>query len=177
MKGYPSFLLLAIEVRRSRFGYALFEGPERLLDWGGSAVPPGFAGRAATEAARKRIASVLRRGSPAAIVVDRPRRTKTSPVVPACPVFKSILREAETLKVPVHLLSREEIRAAFRIFPARSKEQIACVLVSEFPELTHRLPLKRKKWEPEKRGMIVFDAIAVGLAYWLRNGTESPPPE
>ena len=26
--------ILAIEARRSRFGYALFEGPKRLLDWG-----------------------------------------------------------------------------------------------------------------------------------------------
>jgi hypothetical protein len=176
MKGNSSFLVLAIEARRSRFGYALFEGPKRLLDWGGSTVPPGLAGRAAIETARKRVASVLSRGSFEAIVVKPPRRTQTGPTAAVGPVFESLHREAAALKIPVYFMSRKQIREAFHILRARTKDEIACVLVGVFPEIIARLPLKRKKWQPEKRGMIVFDAIATGLAYWLRNGAEFTPP-
>jgi hypothetical protein len=171
------FLLLAIEARRSRLGYALFEGPKRLLDWGSSMLPSHLSSSAAVEAARKRAASVLRRRAPAALVLTRPRRTKTGPNVDAGPVFWSVLEEARALAIPFHFLSREEIRAEFCTFRARSKEEIAWTLTTIFPEIISRLPLKRTKWQAEKRGMVVFDAIAVGLAYWMRHGAGPLQPE
>ena len=71
----------------------------------------------------------------------------------------------------MHVLGRDEIESTFCIFRARIKEEIACAIVGIFPELLVRLPPKRKKWQTETRGMIVFDAIATGIAYWQR----SPP--
>jgi hypothetical protein len=168
MTDHPSFLVLAIEARRTRFGYALFEGPKQLLDWGASEIPSGLSDRDAIVFARRQLARVLRRGSPIAIVVARPRRKQNRSTVSDGPMLRSILQEAETWKIPVCCLEREEIRTALCHFRAQSKEQLACVLVSAFPAITHRLPQKRKKWQPERRGMIVFEAIAAGLAYWLQ---------
>jgi hypothetical protein len=175
MKIHSSFLVLAIEARQSRFGYALFDGPKKLLDWGASMLPSGLAGPYALEAARKRIAQILRRASPGAIVVDLPRSVIPE-LATSSPVLRSIICEAEVSGLPLHWLAREDIRSAFRIFRARSKEQIALALIGIFPELGHRLPRKRRKWEPEKRGMIVFDAIATGLAFWIQRGAELSIP-
>ena len=168
--------VLAIEARRSRFGYALFEGPRCLLDWGASTVPSELTGHLATKAARKRIASALLRCHPAAAVVRRPRKIKTRGVMPG-PIFKAIAREAALLQIPVYFISRAEVQEAFRMFRGNTKEQISEVLVGIFPELFTRLPPKRKKWQPEYRGMVVFDAVSVGFAYSQRIGTQSLPPE
>jgi ABC-type branched-subunit amino acid transport system permease subunit len=77
----------------------------------------------------------------------------------------------------VFFLGRGEIQDAFNIFQTNTKEEIAEMLVGIFPELLTRLPPKRKKWQPERRVMVVFGAVAVGFAYWQRNGIQSPPPE
>jgi hypothetical protein len=87
------------------------------------------------------------------------------------PIFKAIRSVGEEHGIPMHVLEGGEIRHTFRIFEARTKEEIACAIVGIFPELLVRLPLKRKKWQPEAHGMIIFDAIATGIAYWQR-----PPP-
>jgi hypothetical protein len=177
MKDRSTFLLLAIEARRSRFGYALFDGPKRLLDWGASMVPSHLSDQCALDAARKRAATVLQRGVPAALVINRPRRTKAGLTATVGPVLRSILSEARASEIPVHFLGREEIRTAFGAFRVHSREEIAWMLTSSFPELLSRLPQKRKKWQPEKRGMVVFDAVAIGFAYWLRSGGEGLSPE
>jgi hypothetical protein len=82
------------------------------------------------------------------------------------PILEAIRSVAEAYGIPVHVLGRDEIESAFCIFRARTKEEIACAIVGIFPELLVRLPLKRKKWQPEAHGMIVFDAIATGIAHW-----------
>lgn len=169
--------ILAIEARRSRFGYALFEGPKRLLDWGGSAVPAELAGKAAAEAARKRITLALRRCHPVAAVIRRPRKMRNERGVTLGPIWRTIVSEATALSIPVYCISSREVRDAFRLLKGGTKEQIAELLVGIFPELLARLPPKRKKWQPEYRGMIVFDAVAAGFAYWHLKGMQFPPPE
>ena len=43
-----------------------------------------------------------------------------------------------------------------------------------FPELLWKLPPKRKIWESEHPIMTMFDAIAMGFAYWQRDGGRDP---
>jgi hypothetical protein len=166
-----------VEARRSRLGYALFEGPKRLLDWGASAIPSELTRLSATKAARKRIASALRRCHPVATVVRLPRKIKSREGKTPGPMFRAIASEAALLQIPVYFISRAEIQNAFRRFQGSTKEQIADILVGIFPELSSRLPPKRKKWQPEYRRMIIFDAVAIGFAHWQRNETELPVPE
>jgi len=177
MKDCHEIRILAFDARRSRFGYALFEGSKRLLDWGASAIAPGSADRTAITMASKRIASLLKFGLPAAVVVKCPRRNNQKPATSMSPIVKAILREAAARRIPVSLMSREEIQQAFRIFRGSTKDEIASILVQIFPELLVRLPPKRKVWQSEHHAMIVFDAIATGFAYWQRKGTQLPPPE
>ncbi len=170
MKRYNEMNILALDVRHSRIGYAFFSGPEWLLDWGASTVPSRCNDRATW--VREKMAALLLHGSPVSIVMRRRRLAKLPENANGAPIFKAIRLLAEENDTPIYILGRDEIQCAFRIFQARTKEEIACALVGIFPELLARLPLKRKKWQPEPHVMIVFDAIATGFAYLRRT---SPP--
>lgn len=169
--------MLAIDVRRNRFAYAMFERPTRLIDWGASAVSPHLANRRARIAMRMRVLSVLRRSHPAMVVVKRPRRTRTGMTRTLGLALRTILNEAAMQRIPVSIITRKEIQMAFRARRAQTKEDIALVLVGIFPELAPRLPVRRGKWRSESHRMIIFDAVAAGIAYMQQIGGQSPPPE
>jgi hypothetical protein len=158
--------ILALDVRNSRIGYALFAGPKQLLDWGTNTVPSQCKNR--TQWIKRRMEQLLRHGSPVSIVMKQPRRAKLSGNASGVPILKAIRSVVEEHGIPMHVLERAEIEATFRPFRARTKEEIACAIVRIFPELLARLPPKRKEWQPEARAMIVFDAIATGIAYLQR---------
>jgi len=177
MNRHSSVRILSIDVRRNRFGYVLFEGPERLLDWGASAVSPKLGRRAAVEAALKRVAPLLRRCHPAAAVVKRPRRTKKGPSATSGPMLGVVQGEAVKLNIPMYFVTWQEVLDAFRVFPAHNKDNIAETLARIFPELIDKLPPRRGKWGTERPRMVIFDALAAGFTYWQRSGTQPPPPE
>jgi hypothetical protein len=177
MNHHSNLRILAIDVRRNRFGYVLFEGPKRLLDWGANAVSPKLDRRAAVEVAQRRVAPLLRRCQPMAAVVKRPRRTKKGQSATPGPMLGVILCEALMLQIPVYFVTRQEILEVFRIFRSHSKDDIAEVLVRIFPELIVRLPPRRGKWGTERPRMVIFDALAAGFTYWQHNGASFPPPE
>ncbi len=158
--------ILALDVRHSRIGYALFVGPRRLLDWGVNTVPAECRKRA--EWIQLKMAELLRRGSPACVVTRPQRLMKLPSNAIGVPILKAIRSATKEHGIPMYVLGRDEIQSAFRTFHVRTKEEIASAIVGIFPELIVRLPLKRKKWQPEAHGMIVFDAIATGIAYWQR---------
>jgi hypothetical protein len=167
MKRTEETHILAVDVRHSRIGYALFWGPKRLLDWGASTVPAQCSNRG--EWIRRTITPLLRHGSPALVVTKQRRRARLPGNANGAPILEAIRSAAEEYGIPMYVLGRDEVESAFCIFQARTKEEIACAIVGIFPELLVRLPLKRKKWQPEAHGMIVFDAIATGIAYWQRS--------
>ena len=49
-----------------------------------------------------------------------------------------------------------------------NKYEVASVLAKQFPALASRLPPKRKIWQSEDYRMGIFDAAAVGVAYFTR---------
>lgn len=163
--------ILAIEVRRSRFGYALFEGPKRLLDWGASAVPRRLTNSAALVAARKRVAAVLRNCRPDTVILRRQRRMKSGKGPASGTMLRAIQHETADQLLAVQFLSRKAIPHAFRAWSAATKQEVAEVLARIFPELLVRLPTKRKAWQPEHQGMIIFDAVATGYAYLNKDDT------
>lgn len=174
MNRQPLARILAIDVRRTRFGYVLFEGPNRLLDWGASSVSPKLQGRAALETARKRIVPLLGRCHPMVIVIKRPRRTKTGKSSTQGPILRTIIQEAVILKLSVSFVRLKEIFELFRGFHCRNKDDISEILAERFPELMARLPRRRGKWGVERPGMVIFDAVAAGVTYWQRDDLQTP---
>jgi len=177
MRNHHEMRILAVDARRSRFGYALFEGPTRLLDWGASEIPADSADRTSIMMASKRVLPLLKLGHPEVVVVKRPRRGSRGSGTATGPFVKAILRAASERQIRVCPMSRREILQGFRIFNGSTKDEIAHILAEVFPELRTRLPPKKKTWQSERHAMIVFDAVATGFAYWQRNVDQSSPPE
>jgi hypothetical protein len=167
--------ILAIDVRRSRFGYALFEGPTCLLEWGAGMVSLSLGRRAAAKAARRRIAPLLLRYRPSALIVRRARHTIAGKSSAHGPLLSAVLRTCMELRLPVHLVSFKDVLEAFQTEHCRNKDDIAEVLARTFPEIAVRLPPRRGKWGTERPRMVIFDALAAGVTYWRRISTEFPP--
>ena len=55
-----------------------------------------------------------------------------------------------------------------------NKYEISCAVADRLPELAAKLPPKRKIWKNEHYRMSIFDAAAVGIAYFARC---KPPAE
>src|SRR5580693_4404582 len=104
MKASEETHILALDVRHSRIGYALFWGPKHLLDWGASAVPPRCNNRA--EWIRRTVTPLLRHGSPALVVTKQRRRAKLPGNANDEPILGAIGLAAEEHGIPVHVLGR-----------------------------------------------------------------------
>ena len=94
--------ILALDVRHSRIGYALFSGPKRLLDWGASTVPSRCSNRARW--IRQKMASLLRHGSPVFVITKQRRIAKLPGNANGAPIFDAIRSVAGEHGIPMHLL-------------------------------------------------------------------------
>jgi hypothetical protein len=167
--------ILAIALRSRRFGFAVFEWPNRLLDWGMVFYP--LNNPAQHVAASKRVASLLTLYIPSVVVVGQTRLLNVSNGSGVRPILRSIRREASSRLIPVCLMKKTEVGEVFRLIHAESKHEIASMLTQMFPELLWKLPPKRRVWESEHPIMTMFDAVALGFAYWQRDGARDPPPD
>lgn len=167
--------IIAIDVRSQQFGYAVFDGPDQLLDYGGGQLRPG--GQRGASLASKRMKQLINLFVPSAIALKRPDRSVTRKHPGIFVIVRALQTEASANLIPHRLILRHEIRDSFAGFAARNKYQVAVTVSQMFPELKRKLPGERKLGDPEHPRMVIFDAISVGVAYWHQNGTSVPPPE
>jgi hypothetical protein len=167
--------ILAIALRSRRLGFAVFEGPKRLLDWGMVFYPLNNVAQHA--AASKRVATLLTLFAPSVIAVRRTRSLNVRIGSGVRPILRLIRREASSRLIPVRLMRAAAVRKVFGQPRTKSKHEIAAMITQMYPELLWKLPPKRKIWESEHPIMTMFDAVALGFAYWQRDGERDPTPE
>lgn len=157
--------VLALDIRRSSFAFALFEGPDQLLDWG----IHGFRGGVNTAKipARAKLASLFEDHAPQVLLV-RKHRSKAKKGIEALSAVAR--REATKRGIPVLPVSREAINHVFA-GQCRNKEEIAAAVSIRFPQLAANLPPKRKIWKSENYWMRIFDAAATGIAYFAEKSS------
>ena len=156
--------ILAIDLRHRRFGYGVFEGHRLLIDWGERAYRA--VGEEEATIASRRLAALLRLFSPSVIVLKKERWERVQGNLRLRPLAEAVARVASEHSVPIHLVGQDDIRTTFHNLGCETREEIAVALARIFPELVWRLPPKRRAWEAEHHRMILFDAIALGVAYW-----------
>jgi hypothetical protein len=165
--------IMAIDLRRSRFGYAVLDGPNSVLEWGSGEIWAD--GKERGDFKNTRLRSALRVSSPATVVVRRSQYRGSLDASLRDRLLGQIRRDADGYSIPVEMISQAEIRMAFHLPKRASKYKIASVIAQRFPELRLKLSAGRRAWEPELHSMIVFDAIAAGLAYLQPDGVSEPP--
>jgi hypothetical protein len=169
-------VILAIDLRHRRFGYAVFEG-HRILRDSGLRVYRAI-GEVEAAMAGKRLVVLLKSFSPSAIVVKRERWDRAQTSFHIKSLAEVMIRVASAHSVPIFLLEQEDVRKTFSNMGCETRDEIAAALSRIFPELVWRLPPKRRPWQSEHPRMAMFDAIALGLAYWQHQSTKlTVPPE
>jgi hypothetical protein len=84
-------------------------------------------------------------------------------------IDEALLQESQERRIPVRYVPRHAVKKAF-LGHDGNKHEIATVLAQRFPALAPKLPPKRKIWQSEDYRMSVFDAAALGVAYFARHG-------
>jgi len=162
--------ILVLDLRHRRFGYAVFEGHRSLLDWGVRVYPA--VGEEETILVMKRLDGLVGLFTPSAIVVKKERWKQPDMKPEIHSVVKGVSLLASSRSIPVHLLPQSDLLNAFAPLGGRTREEIAEVLTRIYPDLLWYLPPKRKIWQAEHPRLTVFDAIALGVAYWQARDVE-----
>jgi hypothetical protein len=163
-------VILAIDLRHRRFGYAVFEGHRVLRDSGLRVYRA--VGEAEAAMASKRLAMLLRSFSPSAIVVKRERWDRAQTNTHIKSLVEVMIQVTSAHSIPIFLVEQDNVRKTFRNMGCETRDEIATALARIFPELSWRLPPKRRAWQSEHPRMAMFDAIALGLTFWQHQSPE-----
>ena len=158
--------VLALDVRPRSFGYALFEGPERLLDWGARSFRKGV--NAVRIPLGEKIEALVDECDPTVVVAKEAQMRKKINSGQRRKMLDVIVGKARHGGIPVRVLGRSAVRDAFATSGFQTKHQVASALAERFAELAPILPPKRKPWQSEDYRTSIFDAAALGTAYFAR---------
>lgn len=161
--------ILAIDPTAKGFGFAVFEERRGLIDWG---VRETRAHRNRQSLARFR--EFLDRYEPDLVVLEDYRAWDGRRPSGIRQLIKSVERLAVTRGIETRMISPQVRDEAFAEAGASTKHQIAIALVERFPELADLLPAVRKLWMSEDYRMAIFDAVALGVAFFHAAQGEAP---
>jgi hypothetical protein len=163
--------VLAIDPTTRGFGFVVFEGPARLVDWG-----VAFVGDDKNIRILLRITALIRRYSPEILVIEDHTSRACRRRARVRELLRSIARLGPTHSITIHRRARRSLRNTFASLGVATKYPIAAALASRFPELAPFLPPKRKPWMTEDARMGIFDAAALAVAYFQSNESHGQPP-
>ncbi len=146
------------------FGWVVFEGPFRPIDWG---LVSARKDKNAT--CLKRLKRLLVRFAPETLVLEAYDRetTRRARRIARLGVRARTLADGQGIETAVY--SRAEIREAFAEVGATTRRDIAEAVARHLDAFRHRLPPRRKPWESEDARDALFAAAAVVLTHH-RNG-------
>jgi hypothetical protein len=153
-------LVLAVFPSTRGFGYAVFDGPRSLIDWGvkGARCPH----QKNLESLQK-IRELTDFYRPDVLVLEdyegpgsrRARRIRT--------LINLVAGHAAEEGMSTAFFSRAAVRTCFGL---ETKRQIAEAIARELPELEPRMPPIRRIWMSEDRRMGIFDAVSLAMTFF-----------
>jgi Holliday junction resolvasome RuvABC endonuclease subunit len=149
---------LAIDPATRGFGFAVLEGPERLIDWGVKETKTDKKRRTL-----KLVGELIEWYRPNIIVLEDTGAQVSRRCNRVEELIEAIAKLAAQSNVKTRRVSKSEIREVFAECPAQTKHEIAIAIGKRFPELAPRVPPFRKPWMSEDYRMSIFDAVALAL--------------
>lgn len=158
--------VLAVAPVSQGLGYAVFEGPTRLVDWGIKRVRTDKNRRAVVQTA-----ALVQLYRPRVLVLEDyagPGSRRRKRIRALIDQLGEVGRQK---RIRTRRYSRGEIAAYFDGPGRVTKEAIARELAQLFPELQPFLPPKRRPWMAEDARMGIFDAIALAITCFADEAT------
>jgi hypothetical protein len=162
MKPFFERRILALSLDWQGFGFAVFDGPNDLIDFG----TRNFRRKVKIPLEAK-ILLLLDANQPDVLVVATPTTAARKKIA------ARIAKVTKAEKVSLVFVSGADIRKAFAPVN-QSKYQIAHAIAERYPELQFRLPSTRKSYQSKKFGITIFEAAAAGFVYY---GLKITPPK
>ena len=156
--------VLAIDLMGNLIGYVVFEGPDRLVDWG---IKDGR--KSKPSLLFTKFDDLLRLYEPSVLVLEDNVLTKSRRSARSLSLFAQIRAHAIGQGVSVTPVAWTEVRRHFVRYGGYTKHEIARLVAASLPILAHRLPPPRKPWKSEDSRMAIFDAAALALAWYARS--------
>jgi hypothetical protein len=159
--------VLTLDLRSSRFGYVVFEGPSTLLDWGTRTYRDEE--RSSLDWRLKNLQSSF---APSVIlarqITEGPRFTQPT----RRSAFLTLKAFAKRVLIAVYMIDESKLRGFFSRGTKVNKHDIARMIANRFPELSWRLPPRRKPWQSEPTRQSIFDAASLGVFYFAQQADE-----
>jgi Holliday junction resolvasome RuvABC endonuclease subunit len=157
----PRDRVLAVDPLSRGFGFVVLEdGPLQLVDWG-----VRNCAKRENDACAKALRRMLVRYEPTTIVIEDARDARFLRTLALEGFLANVADALTDSPVMLRTYSRGDVRRTFAATAAVTKEQIAKVLVSRFPELRAKEPPHRKVWESEDARMAIFDALSFAMTH------------
>lgn len=154
--------VLAISPSPRGFAFALFQGPERQVDWGVKEI------RGADRDARvlKAVEDLFTLYQPQTLVVEETRTKESRRRLRNRALHKSIATLAERRGIVVVRYPRATVSQCFAPEGAHTRPEIATVIAKRIPAFAPLVPPVRKIWMGEDPRQSFFDAVALCLTYY-----------
>ncbi len=157
MMAHRSEIILALDVHPLSFGFAVFESPDHLMDWGVRSFRKGV--NSVKVPMSERVALLMNEYRPGIILVLTTNRK-------ASLSLRRIAKVASASNVRMHSFPRSSVHKGFP--DSHNKHGLALAVASRLPGLSPYVPPKRKAWKPEHYRTSIFAAAAIGLLHFDR---------
>jgi len=157
-------LVLAVYPNARGFSFALFEGPDFVVDWGIREVARSLR----RECSLKCVGQLLNKYRPDILVL------RGMPGGLNAGLAQEFIGLSRRQGIPAMVISRKEMRRVFASLGKATREAIASEIVQRLPVFAPFRPGRRKIWNGEDRRMGLFDAAALAFALFAsRTGRQT----
>ena len=163
--------VLAIDPSFRGFGFAVVEGPERLIDWGVKNMKQDKNTSCLTK-----IDKLIEHYQPEMIVIEDAIGKNSRRRLRVRQLIQQVVLLARRKKIKHRSFSRSTIQKTFSQGDVPTKHQIATIITKQFPELSRHLPRFRKAWMTEDWRMSIFNAMALAITFFCASRPKNERP-
>src|SRR5262249_10637233 len=159
-------LVLAIYLNTRGFAFVLFEGHLSPFDWGIRHIR----GDEKHPRCLKKLGKLINRYEPDILVMEDMSSDGASRAPRIVRINSRLLELAAQRGLRVCEYSRADVYEAFKHCGLSNKQMIAELIAKHIPVFERYLPPPRKRWMTEDSRMGLFDAAALALVFYQKEG-------
>ena len=166
MKVATSERVISIYATSRGFAYCVFDGVSALVDWGIKHVGQS----AKNEQSQRLIEQLIIRFDPHCIVLEDTEDASCKRSSRVKHLYRQIEKFADRASLECYAYQWPVVFEVFKRGNPRTRHDIAVMLAEILPNISRRLPPKRKIWLPQDPRQALFDAAALGITFYAVRG-------